>query len=215
MEKVQLAFPNIHKGIKKSKDHPETAPYNYVTIFQQHAIIVTPYSVICLNIEDYFLNYHTIHEEQKVGFRQLMIWLEGKHFTTEFWDYLTTKNEIIVIDDNRINVSGDCFQKELVYEHKEVVFNNALQMIKQNFSDGKVQISSTAISNNILKTIDTTVGKLVGPNALIFEFNSLTSSTIRFTVQDMSFIFGIFLSSNDCLSKPFNFEHFNNFCKLI
>ena len=215
MNKVQLVFPNIHKGVKKSKDHPETAPYNYISIVHQHAIVVTPFSVICLNLEDYFLNYHTIHEEQKVGFRQLMNWLEGKHLTTEFWEYLTSKNEVYVIDENRINVSGDSFQKELVYEHKDVVIENALQMIKQNFSDGKVQIASVAIANSILKLIDTTVGKFVGSNALIFEFNSLTASTIRFTVQDMSFIFGIFLSSNDCLSKPYNFEHFNNFNKLI
>lgn len=215
MKKVNLSFPALQKGIKSSKDNPENAPYNYVSIYSGHAIVVTPYVVICVNLEDYFLNYHTIHEEEREGFRELMNWMEGKFFTVEFWNYLTSKNEIYVIDDNMINVAGDNFEKQLIYSHKEISLQNVLSILKLNWDNGMNQISSIAINNNNLKTIDTTLGKLIATKALIFQFQSSGASTIRFTVEDMNCLFGIILSSNDCLSKPFNFEQLKQFTANI
>lgn len=211
MNTVKISFPALHKGIKPSKDNPEGSPYNYIVVTNGHAIVTTPYAVVVLNLVDYFLNYHTIDEMEREAFDQLMAWMEGKAFTIEFWSYLIAKHEISVLDENRINVSGDSFQKELIYKEQDVLIDNILQMLKQNWNNGKMQVSAIGMSANTLKTITDSVGKLIGPNALIFEFNGGTSSTIRFTIEDMPCVFGVMLSSNNSLDRPFNFEGMKKF----
>lgn len=211
MNKVEIMFPSLQKGIKKQKETPDASPYNYVSVKNGHAIVVTSNSVICLNMEDYFLNYHTILDDQKVGFRELLTWMEGKYFTTEFWEYLTSKNEIYVIDENRISVSGQLFEKELIYHENEVILDGALMLLKKNFGNQKLATPAVGMRNTLLKTIDATVGKLISQNAIIFEFNMDSNLLIRFTIEDMTCVFGVFTQSAECTGRPFNFENFKNF----
>jgi len=210
MKKVLIMFPAIHNGIIKSKDNT-TEPYNYVSVSSGHAIVVTPYSTIFLDLNDYFINYITIGEEQREAFAELMDWMEGKHFTSEFWAYLTHWNTIHVIDRYRINISGDRFEKELVYTHDDNIdITNLINMLINNSKSGKFQLASIGISNQTMKIIDKTVGKLIQKNPLIFEFISL-NSTIRFTVDSMPCVFGIVLSSNALTTKSGLFDGFKNF----
>lgn len=211
MNKVKIMFPLLHKGVKQSKDNPEGSPYNYIVVRDGHAIVTTPYVVIALNLRDYFLNYHTIDEMEREGFEELMNWMEGKAFTVEFWSYIVAKHDITVLDDDRINVTGDAFQKELIYQEQDVKVENILSLLKNNWINGKTQVSAVGMSANNLKTITDTVGKLIGPNALIFEFNAVVNSTIRFTIEDMPCVFGVMLSSNNALDRPFNFDGFRKF----
>lgn len=210
MNKVLIMFPAIHKGITPSKENT-TEPYNYVSIVSGHAVVVTPYSVIFLDLNDYFINYIGIDEEQRVAFTELMDWMESKHFTSEFWSYLTHWNTVHVIDENRINISGDKFEKELLYTHdNNIDIKNVLNMIVNNSKSGKYQLAAIGISNMTMKIIDKTVGRLIQKNPLIFEFISM-NSTIRFTVDSMPCVFGILLSSNSLTSKQFLFDGFKSF----
>lgn len=210
MEKVLIMFPAIHKGIIKSKEN-STEPYNYVSVVNGHAIVCTRASIICVDLNDYFLNYITIEEGQKKAFTQLLEWMEGRHFTYEFWNYLTAWNEIWVINSDTIVISGDKFEKALHYTHEDSVeINNILSMIVANSKSGKYQLGSIGISNVTLKIIDKTIGRLIQKNSLIFEFISL-NSTIRFTVDNMPCIFGIFLSSNSLTVKQMLFDGFKQF----
>lgn len=211
MEKVLIMFPAIHKGIIKSKDNPKD-PYNYVFVINSHAIVTTPYSVIAVDLNDYFLNYITIEENQKESFLELLKWMEGRHFTSEFWSYLTSWNEIFVLNETSICISGDKFEKVLHYtEDDDVDYKTTLSLILANSKSGKYQLGSIGVSNLTLKIIDKTIGKLIQKNSLIFEFISL-NSTIRFTVDNMPCIFGIFLSSNAVTSKQYLFDGFKQFC---
>jgi len=210
MKKVLIMFPTIHNGIIKTKD-PTTEPYNYVSVVCGHAVVVTPFSSIFIDLKDYFVNYITLAEDQREGFHELLNWMEGKHFTSEFWSYLTAWNTIEVVDDNSISISGDKFYKMLHYTHDEnISIKNILNMVLNNFKSGKYQLASIGISNYTLKIIDKTVGKIIQKNPLIFEFISL-NSTIRFTVDSMPCIFGIILSNNALTTKQFIFDGFKNF----
>ena len=211
MEKVLITFPSIHNGIIKSKDNPSD-PNNFVSVVNGYALVSTPYSVISVDLMDYFINYITIDEIQKPAFLKLIEWMEGKHFTSEFWGYLTSWNDVFVIDDTSICVSGDKFEKILHYtEEEEIDVKSLLNLIVLNSKSGKYQLGSIGISNVTLKIIDKTIGKLIQKNSLIFEFISL-NSTIRFTVDNMPCIFGIILSSNAVTSKQFLFDGFKQFC---
>lgn len=211
MNKVNIMFPSLEKGIKKMKDAPERSPYNYVSVKNGHAIVVNQQTIICLNMEDYFLNYHVIEEEEKVGFRELMNWMEGKHFTSEFWGYLTSRNAVAVIDEERISVTGQMFEKELIYHENDVNLEGVINLLKKSFADNKNQVSITAIKNSQLKIIDSCVGKLISQNSLIFELNAEPTSMIKFTIEDMSCVFGITTNPNECTKRPFNFENFKTF----
>lgn len=210
MSKVLIMFPAIHNGIIKTKEQT-TEPYNYVSVINGHAVIVTPYSNIFIDLNDYFINYITIVENEKEGFYELLEWMEGKHFTSEFWSYLTSWNTIEVIDRYSISISGDKFVKELHYTHDEDIdTRNILSLVINNFKSGKYQLASIGLSNFTLKIIDKTIGKIIQKNPLIFEFISL-NSTIRFSVDSMPCIFGIILSNNALTSKQFIFDGFKNF----
>lgn len=210
MSKVLIMFPTLHNGIIKTKEET-TEPYNYVSVINGHAVVITPYSNIFIDLEDYFINYITIVEDHKQGFRDLLQWMEGKHFTSEFWSYLTAWNTIEVIDSNSISISGDKFVKELHYTHDDSIsINNVLNLVVNNFKSGKYQLASIGISNFTLKIIDKTIGKLIQKNPLIFEFIAL-NSTIRFSVDSMPCIFGIILSNNALTTKQFIFDGFKNF----
>jgi hypothetical protein len=203
-------FPAMHKGIIKTKEET-TEPYNYVSVVNGHAIVITPYSNIFVDLNDYFINYITIAEEHRQGFEELMAWMEGKYFTSEFWSYLTGWNTIEVVDQHSISISGDRFEKELHYTHdKNIDIKNVLSLIINNFKSGKYQLASIGISNFTLRIIDKTIGKIIAKNPLIFEFISL-SSTIRFTVDSMPCVFGVFLSNNALTTKQYIFDGFNNF----
>ena len=210
MSKVLIMFPAMEKGIIKTKDET-TEPYNYVSVISGHAVVVTPYSSIFLDLKDYFINYITIPEDQRVGFEELMEWMEGKYFTAEFWSYLTGWNTIEVIDERSISISGDRFEKELHYEHDDKInIKNILSLVVNNFKSGKYQLASIGISNFTLKIIDKTVGKIISKNPLILEFISL-NSMIRFTVDSMPCVFGMFLSNNALTTKQYIFDGFKNF----
>lgn len=210
MSKVLIMFPALEKGIIKTKDET-SEPYNYVSVINGHAVIITPYSSIFIDLEDYFINYITILEEQKEGFHELLTWMEGRHFTSEFWSYLTHWNTVEVINDTTISISGDRFVKELHYIHDEnISIKNTLNMVVNNFKAGKYQLSSIGLSNFTLKIIDKTIGKIIAKNPLIFEFISL-NSTIRFSVDSMPCIFGIILSNNALTTKQYIFDGFKNF----
>lgn len=210
MAQVLIMFPALHNGIIKTKE-ATTEPYNYVSVINGHAVVVTPYSNIFLDLKDYFINYITIAEEHRQGFDELLEWMEGKYFTSEFWSYLTGWNTIEVIDENSISITGDKFIKELHYSHNpEINIKNVLNMVVNNFKSGKYQLGSIGISNYTLKIIEKTIGKIIQKNPLIFEFISL-NSTIRFTVDSMPCIFGIVLSNNALTTKQFIFDGFKNF----
>jgi hypothetical protein len=203
-------FPSLHNGIIKTKDK-STEPYNYVSIVSGHAIVITPYSTIFVDLKDYFINYITIIDEHRQGFDELMEWMEGKCFTSEFWSYLTGWNVIKVIDEFSISITGDKFVKELHYSHDDDInVKNVLNMTVNNFKSGKYQLASIGLSNFTLKIIDKTIGKIIQKNPLIFEFISL-NSTIRFTVDSMPCIFGIILSNNALTTKQYIFDGFKNF----
>jgi hypothetical protein len=210
MSQVLIMFPAIHKGIIPTKE-ATTEPYNYVSVISGHAVVITPYSNIFIDLNDYFINYITIVEDHRQGFKELMDWMEGKHFTSEFWSYLTGWNTVEVVDENSISISGDKFEKELHYTHDENInIKNVLNMMVNNFKSGKYQLASIGISNFTLKIIDKTIGKIIQKNPLIFEFISL-NSTIRFTVDSMPCVFGIVLSNNALTTKQFIFDGFKNF----
>lgn len=210
MNEVLIMFPSLHNGIIKTKERT-SEPYNYVSVIGGHAVVVTPYSNIFLDLNDYFINYITIVDDHREGFNELMDWMEGKHFTSEFWSYLTGWNTIKVIDEHSISISGDKFVKELHYHHdKEININNVLNMVVNNFKSGKYQLGSIGLSNYTLKIIDKTIGKIIQKNPLIFEFISL-SSTIRFSVDSMPCVFGIILSNNALTAKQYIFDGFKNF----
>lgn len=210
MSKVLIMFPALEKGIIKTKDET-TEPYNYVSVINGHAVVVTPYSNIFIDLEDYFINYVTILPEQREGFMELLQWMEGKFFTSEFWSYLTHWNTVEVINENVISISGDRFVKELHYNHNEdISITNVLNMFVNNFKSSKHQLPSIGVSNFVLKIIDKTIGKVIAKNPLIFEFISL-HSTIRFSVDSMPCIFGIILSNNALTTKQFIFEGFKKF----
>lgn len=210
MSKVLIMFPAFQNGIIKTKDKT-SEPYNYVSVINGHAVIVTPYSNIFIDLEDYFINYITIVEDQKQAFRELLYWMEGKHFTSEFWSYLTAWNTIEVIDEMSISISGDKFVKDLHYTHDEDIdIKNVLNLVVNNFKAGKYQLASIGVSNFTMKIIDKTIGKIIQKNPLIFEFISL-NSTIRFSVDSMPCIFGILLSNNALTAKQFIFDGFKNF----
>lgn len=203
-------FPALEKGIIKTKSEA-SEPYNYVSIINGHAVVVTPYSSIFIDLNDYFINYMTIVDDHREGFDELMKWMEGKHFTSEFWSYLTHWNTIYVVNEKSIKISGDNFEKELHYTHDdEVDIKNVLNMLVNNFKAGKNQLASIGVSNYTLKIIDKTIGKIIQKNPLIFEFISL-NATIRFTVDSMPCVFGIILSSNALTTKQFLFDGFKNF----
>jgi hypothetical protein len=210
MSDFKIMFPAIHNGIMKTKDET-TEPYNFVSVVCGHAIVVTPYSSIFLDLNDYFINYITLAPGHREPFDQLIKWMEGKHFTSEFWSYLTHFNTIEVIDENTISISGDKFVKELKYEHDEKInISTVLNLLVNNSKALKYQLASIGVSNYVLKIIDKTVGKIVQRNSLIFEFISL-NATIRFTVDSMPCIFGIILSNNALTTKQFIFDGFKNF----
>lgn len=210
MSKVLIMFPSLHNGIIKTKDKT-SEPYNYVSVISGHAVVITPYSNIFIDLKDYFINYITIVENEKEGFYELLEWMEGKHFTSEFWSYLTAWNSIEVIDEFSISISGDKFVKELHYTHDEDIdTKNILNMVVNNFKAGKYQLPSIGLSNYTLKIIDKTIGKIIQKNPLILEFISL-NSTIRFSVDSMPCIFGIVLSNNALTAKQFIFDGFKNF----
>lgn len=210
MSKVLIMFPSLHNGIIKTKDKT-SEPYNYVSVISGHAVVITPYSNIFIDLKDYFINYITIVENEKEGFYELLEWMEGKHFTHEFWSYLTAWNQIEVIDEFSISISGDKFVKELHYTHDEDIdIKNVLNMVVNNFKAGKYQLPSIGLSNFTLKIIDKTIGKIIQKNPLILEFISL-NSTIRFSVDSMPCIFGIVLSNNALTAKQFIFDGFKNF----
>lgn len=210
MSKVLIMFPAFHNGIIKTKDKT-SEPYNYVSVINGHAVIVTPYSNIFIDLEDYFINYITIVENEKQGFRELLLWMEGKHFTSEFWSYLTAWNTIEVIDETSISISGDKFVKELHYTHDEDIdIRNILNLVVNNFKSGKYQLASIGVSNFTMKILDKTIGKIIQKNPYIFEFISL-NSTIRFSIDSMPCIFGIILSNNALTAKQFIFDGFKNF----
>lgn len=210
MSKVLIMFPSLHNGIIKTKDKT-SEPYNYVSVISGHAVVITPYSNIFIDLKDYFINYITIVENEKEGFYELLEWMEGKHFTSEFWSYLTAWNTIEVIDEFSISISGDKFVKELHYTHdEEIDTKNIINMVVNNFKAGKYQLPSIGLSNYTLKIIDKTIGKIIQKNPLILEFISL-NSTIRFSVDSMPCIFGIVLSNNALTAKQFIFDGFKNF----
>lgn len=210
MKTVLIMFPSLHNGIIKTKDET-TEPYNYVSIINGHAIVVTQYSFIFVDLNDYFINYVTISEEHRVGFKDLMDWMEGKFFTSEFWSYLTGWNTIEVVNENSIKISGDRFEKELHYTHDENInIKGVLKMVITNFKTNKNQLPSIGVSNFVFKIIDKTIGKIIAKNPLIFEFISL-NSTIRFTVDSMPCVFGIFLSNNSLTTKQFIFDGLKDF----
>ena len=210
MSQDLIMFPAIHKGIIPTKE-TTTEPYNYVSVINVHAVVITPYSNIFIDLNDYFINYITIVEDHRQGFKELMDWMEGKHFTSEFWRYLTGWNTVEVVNENSISISGDKFEKELHYTHDQnISIKNVLNMMVNNFKSGKYQLASIGISNFTLKIIDKTIGKIIQKNPLIFEFISL-NSTIRFTVDSMPCVFGIVLSNNALTAKQFIFDGFKNF----
>ena len=210
MNEVLIMFPALHNGIIKTKD-ATTEPYNYVSVINGHAVVITPFSNIFIDLNDYFINYITIAEEHRPGFDELMKWMEGKHFTSEFWSYLTGWNKIRVIDEFSIGIDGDKFVKELHYTQDENIdIRNVLNLVVNNFKAGKYQLGSIGISNYTLKIIEKTIGKIIQKNPLIFEFISL-NSTIRFTVDSMPCIFGIVLSNNALTTKQFIFDGFKKF----
>lgn len=214
MKKVRIIFPPIHKGITIKKDE-STSPYNYVSIVNSHAIVITPYTVICFNLREYFLNVLTVAEEENEAFHELLNWMEGKFFTIEFWNYLTSLNDISVIDETRINISGDKFHKELIYD-SEIDFDTKgiLVNLKKAFTSRRYQYAKIGVSNGILKTLDKTIGKTIQGNAFIFELLG-PDQPILFTVDNMDFLFGLILSSNKEAMKQFLFDGFKEFVSKI
>jgi hypothetical protein len=214
IKKVKIIFPSIHKGITIKKDE-STTPYNYVSIVNSHAIVVTPYSVVCFNMREYFLNVLQIDDTENEAFHSLMNWMEGKFFTIEFWNYLTSLNDITVIDETRIKISGNRFQKELIYD-SQIDFDTRgiLKNLKTAFTGGKYQYARVGISNGILKNLDKTFGKIIQGNSLVFEMLG-PDQPILFTVDNMDFIFGLILSSNKDAAKQFLFDGFKGFVNTI
>lgn len=210
MEHVKILFPSLHKGIKKDKNAPDESPYNYVSVLNGHAIVCTPQTVVCFNMWEYFMSYQVIPDDHKPEFSKLMAWMEGKHFTSEFWDFLTKWNHVSVVDENRLRVVNEKLDKELVYHHIAADLSSQKKLLKDNWENGKSQIANIAISNYHLKLIYDAIGTFIQKSALIFEFYTI-SSTVRFAVDEMNFIFGVLLSSGSVAIKPDNFKFMKEF----
>lgn len=207
---VTLQFPALHNCLDNSKDLPLQSMFRYVNIHRGHAVLVTSTTTICVDLRDYFIGYHTVEETERHAFEELMKWLEGKSFTDKFWKFLTQKNEISIVADNKIKIVGESLEKILVYEPVEVNIESAMSILVNNIENHKSAVPAVGISMHNFNIISKTVGKMIGKNVLVFEFLS-ASSTIRFTVNEMNFIFGVILSSGSPTLKPFNFEPFKKF----
>lgn len=210
MDHVTIQFPAIHNCTDNNKDLPHESSFRYVNVYQNHAVLVTPTTAICIDLLEYFINYCGIEETERPAFDELMAWMEGKSFTKDFWQFLVAKNEINVVSETKIKIKSGTFEKVLIYEHVNVSLDQVVGMLNKNIENQKSSVAAIGISQNNFNIISKTIGKMIGKNVLIFEFITITS-TIRFTVDEMTFIFGVVLSSGQPTLKPFNFEHFKKF----
>lgn len=189
-------------------------PFNFVSIKNGHALVCTPGSVIAINLQYYFQNVLSIAEPDREEFDKLMAWMENKYFTNEFWTYLTGWNEVEVVSDDRILVKGDKFQKELIYEPVEVHLSDAFNALRICVRNQRNAIPVVGVSNLNLRLIHDTVGGIIGTNPLVFEFIS-NNSMMRFTADNMPFIFGVLLLSNNAAQRPYAFTQFQDFITNI
>lgn len=212
---VLINLPAFHLGISFAKETNEDDPMRYVTIRNAHAIVVSGYGMIVVNLKDYFINHDDIADADVVDFDALMDWLEGKSFTKEMWKEMTGLAKISVLDSNRILLEHSTFRYELVYEEQPVLIEASLKHLKTNMLTDAKTYPMVGIPQAALDFVKKTVGKIVGQKTMIMEFVEI-EKPIRFTFKNMPCVFGmVYNKTFDIDGSAFNFEDFHEFTKNL
>lgn len=209
---LNIELPQLSKAIKVSKDTAFDDPKGYVCVVKEHAIVMNSSAVVVFNLRDYFENNDLITVDEEEEFDQLMVWLEGKNFTKDFWDDMSGGALITVMDDERIKIEANNYTKELIYVHKQVLVKGVLKQLNFNIKTPSEAYNTVAFPLSVQKFISDACGKIIGENPLILEFADVDKPA-RFIVDNKPFIFGLFRLNPVSSAKAFNFEEFQHFCE--
>lgn len=210
---VTINVPALHKGISFGKDEEITNPKRYVSVYEHHAIIVSGHGIIILDLNDYFLNYQKVQEED--SFIEFLNWLDGKHFTPEIWAQMVGLKKIKVMDENSIQIEHESYKNVLTYEPQNVYIDAVLKLIRNNANVGAVSFEKVGFPQRSLAFIDKTIGGVVGGRVMVWEFPS-QDKPIRFSYNDMPCVFGFIANkTKEIEEKLFDFSAMEEFTKRI
>lgn len=209
----RLNFPTIHKSIIKNRNENH-AIQNFICIRQGVALIFGLNFIFAFDLKTYFLSNQLVEEIDKDSFDELMQWFEGKNLIPEFWEKIAGKNNNFqVINSDVIHVETEKTSFDLYYEEPEIDTERLtlfLDFFKKTFELPNQVVYSHVPNMGIISTFLKGFGGLIKDSQMIIKFkNKLTYQV--FTINNMSYIFGLISSDENAKENSFAFDNYKDF----
>jgi len=207
---IQLAFPPVHKLVEKDQSSFEEGdPRKGVLVIENHAVVMTFNSLVCVDLEQYFTVKEKKNSMEDVeNMNDIFKFMNNKLFGVGFWAELT-KNAIMSVRDGKLHLEG-MVRKDLYNDYKEYTTKDLIRSLGNVIDQEPVGLRKVGLScrgiYQLLKTFGTTVQK----DSIALEFVG-TSSACKFTFEKNPWIFGLLDQDPVFASQEFLYEDLNAF----
>lgn len=207
---LQINLPQIHKGISKDKDNPLN-PSNYVKVRDGVAVVNSGFYVFAMDLKSYFTESALISDEELKDFNELMEFMEGKSFSSEFWNEIANNLLIRVLDEETLFIENDKISKNIFYQGKDIMSNGVFSTLISIGKTMPLASQSIAVDPKVLNTFLSCFGKLIQSNSVVFEITE-KKDILRITVDNFKYIYGFVANNVMAAEKPFKFDSYKEFC---
>ena len=210
---VTLKFPKINKALRKDlKDTPIYSAYRGVIILDSKAIVYRENYCLVVDLMDHFTIDCGINQEEDLKeLEGIMMYMNGKVFSNEFWEELT-KGAGMKMSNGNLFIQTPKYSKDLHYTFPEVdikIIDALRELELARFRELNV-VQSISLPFVALKEIYDTYPAFFKAEYILFEF-CRQDVPVKFTFKGMKHFYGYIYPDYSSTQESFKFDNLDNF----
>ena len=167
-----------------------------------------------VNLREYIKSECEVDDEESLEqLDTILLWLEGKSFTKEFWSQLT-KEQIVYMEGDALVVEDSFFTSYFHYQSVELDLRLILKSTADNVNLTDFSLYRVSFSGNHLELLQKAFKNELKKDYLNLEFSE-TSKPVKFSLSIRNFIFGSIKSTMNSASELMAFIGNKDFKEIL
>ncbi len=200
---MKFKLPSLHLLTNKNKKISGDNPSKYIHVLSGYAF-VNHKIIAAVNLREYIKCECDIDSDDDIAeLDNILEWLEGKSFTSEFWSNLTKEN-IVKFAEEGLVLEQPTFTSQLHYQNVELDLRAPMSAVSSNLDLEEVSLYRISFMGSDVDLLHKAFKNELKKDILNLEFSG-ASKTVNFCLSQRNFIFGAIGSTNNAASELMSF----------
>lgn len=211
---LTLKFPKINEALSKNQTSLNTnSPRRRVIIVDNHAIVLSDFFCVVVNLYEYFTIDQGITEpEDRDSLTEILEYFNGKSFNKDYWAELVKGADVEVMENGNLFIKTPKLERELHYEDAHLDVLSLLEHLYKTNGREKMACDTIALNFKAMKTLGKCFGTELDTQSIVYEFSG-QDRYVKFTFSRSKFIYGYVHTDYDAAKEGFLFHDLEQFCK--